>query len=89
MQNNIARRFIANLGRDIVDSPVPESAHAGAHDLPPSMEPGNRLFYNASPDPEVPPVDDDLFELREHTFVKTMFSKRTFRMTASLFSGFL
>jgi len=84
-KNDVAHRFIANLNRDLVDSPVPESAHAGAHDPLPLREPGNRLFSYASPDlPEVPPVDADLFELREHTFVKTTFSKRTFRMTVSL-----
>ena len=84
-KNDAARNLIANLDRDLVDSPVPEFARAGvgvgagADDLLLSSSPGHRSFTNASPViPEVLPPDSDLFGMREHTFVKTTFSKRAF-----------
>jgi hypothetical protein len=78
-KNDAARNLIANLDRDLVDSPVPEFARTGADDLLLSSSPGHRSFTNASPGiPEVPPPDSDLFGMREHTFVKTTFSKREF-----------
>lgn len=75
-KNDAARNLIANL--DLLDSPVPEYARAGDDVMVPSS-PGHRSFTNASPVvPEVPPADTDLFDMREHTFVKTTFGKREF-----------
>jgi hypothetical protein len=88
-KNDAARNLIANLDRDLVDSPVPEYARTGADEFMLSSSPGHRSFTNASPGiPEVPPPDNsDLFDMREHTFVKTTFSKRAFRFDrASTFS---
>jgi len=85
-KNDAARNLIANL--DLLDSPVPENTRAGTDDVILSSSPGHRSFTNASPViPEVPPADTDLFDMREHTFVKTTFSKRAFGCV-SLFSGF-
>jgi len=76
-KNDAARNLIANL--DLLDPPVPEYARAGDDVMVPSS-PGYRSFTNASPvAPEVPPADTDLFDMREHTFVKTTFGKRAFR----------
>ena len=88
-KNDAARNLIANLDRDLVDSPVPEFARSstGADDLVLSSSPGpgHRSFTNASPViPEVLPPDSDLFGMREHTFVKTTFSKRAFLAEPSL-----
>ena len=85
-KNDAARHLIANL--DLVDSPVPENIRAGTDDVMVSSSPGHRSFTNGSPViPEVPPADTDLFDMREHTFVKTTFSKRAFGWV-SLFGGF-
>lgn len=74
-KNDAARNLIANL--DLLDSPVPENA--GMDDVIVSSLPGHCSFANASPiNPDVPPADTDLFDMREHTFVKTTFSKRAF-----------
>ena len=74
-KNDAARNLIANL--DLLDSPVPENV--GMDDVMISSSPVHCSFANASPvNPEVPPADTDLFDMREHTFVKTTFSKRAF-----------
>jgi len=74
-KNDAARHLIANL----IDSPVPENAQAGTDDVMVSSSPVHCSFANASPvNPEVPPADTDLFDIREHTFVKTTLSKRAF-----------
>jgi hypothetical protein len=80
-KNDAARHMIANL--DLVDaSPVSEFVRGGggADDVMLSSSPGHVSFASASPKdiPEVPQAEPDLFEMREHTFVKTTFSKRTF-----------
>jgi hypothetical protein len=75
-KTGMARHLMASLE---LDSPVPQYVLEG--DMPMlSSSPGHRSFTGgASPvPPEVPQTDADLFEIREHTFVKTTFSKRTF-----------
>ena len=85
-KNDAARQLIANL--ELLDSPAPENARPVADDVLLSSSPGHRSFTNASPGiPEVPQADPDLFEIREHTFVKTTFGKRAFERM-SLFNGF-
>ena len=78
-KNGVARHLIANLE---LDSPVPQYAFDGDMAML-SSSPGHRSFTgSASPvPPEVPQTDADLFEIREHTFVKTTFSKRAFPAT--------
>ena len=73
-KNGVARHLMANLE---LDSPVPQYAFEGDMAML-SSSPGHRSFTgDASPvPPEVPQSDADLFEIREHTFVKTTFSKR-------------
>jgi hypothetical protein len=84
-KNDAARQLIASLE---LDSPVPENARPVADDVLLSSSPGYRSSTNASPGiPEVPQADPDLFEIREHTFVKTTFGKRAFERM-SLFKGF-
>ena len=73
-KNGVARHLMANLE---LDSPVPQ--YAGQQfdgDMAMlSSSPGQR--GSASPVlPEVPQTEADLFEIREHTFVKTTFGKR-------------
>jgi hypothetical protein len=83
-KNDAARHLIASL--DLVDpsSPVSEFARpagaTGADDVVLSSSPGHLSFVPASPGsiPEVPQAEPDLFDMREHTFVKTTFSKRAF-----------
>lgn len=83
-KNDVARHLIASL--DLVDasSPVSEFARVGggADDVVLSSSPGHLSFASASPGtgsiPEVPQAEPDLFDMREHTFVKTTFSKRAF-----------
>ncbi|KAI9434159.1 hypothetical protein H4582DRAFT_2060353 [Lactarius indigo] len=76
-KNGAARHSMVNLE---LDSPVP--VYAGQQfdgdKAMLSSSPGHRSFTgSASPVlPEVPQSDADLFEIREHTFVKTTFSKR-------------
>ncbi len=76
-KNEAARQIITNLE---LDFPVPE--YAGQlldGDMAMlSSSPGHLPFTgSASPVlPDVPPSDADLFEIREHTFVKTTFGKR-------------
>jgi hypothetical protein len=85
-KNDAARHLIASL--DLVDasSPVSEFARVGegADDVMPSSSPGHISFASPSPGniPEVPQAEPDLFDIREHTFVKTTFSKRAFVFTA-------
>ncbi|KAH9984899.1 hypothetical protein BJV77DRAFT_965843 [Russula vinacea] len=63
-KNDAARHMIANL--DLVDaSPVSEFARGA----------GARMTASPKDIPEVPQAEPDLFEMREHTFVKTTFSK--------------
>jgi hypothetical protein len=82
-KNDAARHLISSL--DLVDPPVPEFARPGADDMVLSSSPGHRSFICASPViPEVPPAEPDLFEVREHTFVKTTFSKRKFGASAAI-----
>ncbi|KAI9435345.1 Pkinase-domain-containing protein [Lactarius indigo] len=75
-KNGAARHLMANLE---LDSPIP--VYAGQQfdgDMGMlSSSPGHRSFTgSASPVlPEVPQSEADLFEIREHTFVKTTFSK--------------
>lgn len=76
-KNEAARHLIASL--DSIDSPVLENARAGTDDVVVSGSPGHLSFAIPSPvNPDVPPADADLFDMREHTFVKTTFSKRAF-----------
>lgn len=82
-KNDAARHLIASL--DLVDassSPVSEFARVGggADDVLLSSSPGHLSFASASPGtiPEAPQTEPDLFDMREHTFVKTTFSKRAF-----------
>jgi hypothetical protein len=78
-KNDAARHMIANL--DLVDaSPVSEFARGGgADDVVLSSSPGHVSFASTPGSiPEVPQAEPDLFEMREHTFVKTTFSKRMF-----------
>ncbi|KAH9001955.1 hypothetical protein EDB83DRAFT_2324513 [Lactarius deliciosus] len=75
-KNGAARHLMANLE---LDSPIP--VYAGQQfdgDMAMlSSSPGRRSFTgSASPVlPEVPQSEADLFEIREHTFVKTTFGK--------------
>ncbi|KAH9032801.1 Pkinase-domain-containing protein [Lactarius pseudohatsudake] len=75
-KNGAARHLMANLE---LDSPIP--VYAGQQfdgDMAMlSSSPGHRSFTgSASPVlPEVPQSEADLFEIREHTFVKTTFGK--------------
>ncbi|KAI9449935.1 Pkinase-domain-containing protein [Lactarius psammicola] len=75
-KSGAARHLIANLE---LDSPIP--MYAGQQfdgDIAMvSSSPGHRSFTgSASPVlPEVPQSEADLFEIREHTFVKTTFGK--------------
>ena len=73
-KNGVARHLITNLE---LDSPVPQYAFDGDMAML-SSSPGHHSFTDgASPvPPDVPQTDADLFEIREHTFVKTTFSKR-------------
>ncbi|KAI9509766.1 hypothetical protein F5148DRAFT_1282610 [Russula earlei] len=69
-KNDAARHLIANL-----DPPLPEFAR---DEVAPSSSPGRRSFTTASPGipiPEAPQAEPDIFDMREHTFVKTTFSK--------------
>lgn len=81
-KNDAARHLIASL--DLVDasSPVSEFPRVGggSDDMMLSSSPGHISFASASPGniPEVPQAESDLFDMREHTFVKTTFSKRAF-----------
>ena len=80
-KNDAARHLIASL--DPADaSPVSEFVRAGvgADDVVLSSSPGHLSFASASPGsiPEIPQAEPDLFDMREHTFVKTTFSKRVF-----------
>jgi hypothetical protein len=81
-KNDAARHLIASL--DLVDasSPVSEFTRVGggSDDMILSSSPGHVSFASASPGnvPEVPQAECDLFDMREHTFVKTTFSKRAF-----------
>ncbi|KAI0060757.1 hypothetical protein BV25DRAFT_1806793 [Artomyces pyxidatus] len=70
LQKNDAVRSLANL--DIAESPLPE--HPRLDDII-SGSPGRRS-YNEPPS-QIPEVtgDGDLLSMREHTFVKTTFSK--------------
>ncbi|KAN0138121.1 Protein kinase-like domain containing protein [Lactarius tabidus] len=69
-KNGVARHLMANLE---LDSPVPQY----------TLEKDMAI---ASPvPPEVPQTDADLFEIREHTFVKATFSKRTFPSTRAFY----
>ena len=85
-KNDAARHLIASL--DLVDasSPVSEFARVGggADDVVLSSSPGRISFASASPGniPEIPQAEPDLFDMREHTFVKTTFSKRAFIFVA-------
>jgi hypothetical protein len=85
-KNDAARHLIASL--DLVESPVSEFARVGggADDLVLSSSPGHVSFAGASPGniPEVPQAEPDLFDIREHTFVKTTFSKRAFVFIACM-----
>ncbi|KAH9973475.1 hypothetical protein BGW80DRAFT_241207 [Lactifluus volemus] len=75
-KNDAARHLIANL--DLVDPPLPEFVRASADDVVLSSSPGCRSFVSASASaavPELPQADPDCFDMREHTFVKTTFSK--------------
>jgi len=64
---------------DHIYSPIPENACAGTDDVVVLSSPGHRLFTNALPViPKVPLADTDLFDMCEHTFVRTTFSKRAF-----------
>ncbi|KAH9028019.1 hypothetical protein EDB83DRAFT_2319580 [Lactarius deliciosus] len=75
-KNGAARHLMANLE---LDSPIP--VYVGQQfdgDMAMlSSSPGHRSFTgSASPVlPEVPQSEADLFEIREHTFVKTTFGK--------------
>jgi hypothetical protein len=77
-KNDAARQLISSL--DLDASPVSEFARVGvgADDVVLSSSPGHLSFTGASPGgiPEVPQAEPDLFDMREHTFVKTTFSKR-------------
>ena len=73
--------MIASL--DLGDaSPVSEFVRTGvgADDVVLSSSPDHLSFASAPPGsvPEIPQVEPDLFDMREHTFVKTTFSKRVF-----------
>ncbi len=79
-KNDAARHLIASL--DLVDGSSPVSEFARADDVVLSSSPGHLSFASASPGAggmaEVPQAEPDLFDMREHTFVKTTFSKREF-----------
>ena len=80
-KNDAARQLIASL--DSVDaSPLFEFGRAGvcADDVVLSSSPGHLTFASASPGsiPEATQAEPDLFDMREHTFVKTTFSKRKY-----------
>jgi hypothetical protein len=81
-KNDAARHLIASLDPVDASSPVSEFARigGGADDVVLSSSPGHPPFASASPGsiPEVPQAEPDLFDMREHTFVKTTFSKRAF-----------
>jgi len=81
-KNDAARHLIASLDPVDASSPVPEFSRVdwGADDMVPPSSPGHLSFTSASPGaiPEVPQAEPDLFDMREHTFVKTTFSKRAF-----------
>ncbi|KAF8265070.1 kinase-like domain-containing protein [Lactarius quietus] len=72
-KNGVQARHLANLE---LDSPVPQYAFEGDMAML-SSSPGRRSFTGSPVPPEAPQTDADLFEIREHTFVKTTFSKRT------------
>ncbi|KAH9166815.1 Pkinase-domain-containing protein [Lactarius sanguifluus] len=73
-KNGAARHLMANLE---LDSPIP--VYAGQQfdgDMAMlSSSPGHRSFTGSPVLPEVPQSEADLFEIREHTFVKTTFGK--------------
>ena len=73
-KNGVARYLIANLE---LDSPVPQYAFDSDMAMLLSSL-GHRSFTDSTSPvpPEVPQTDADLFEIREHTFVKTTFNKR-------------
>ncbi|KAH9028035.1 hypothetical protein EDB83DRAFT_2319588 [Lactarius deliciosus] len=75
-KNGAARHLMANLE---LDSPIPvyASQQFDGDMAMLSSSPGRRSFTgSASPVlPEVPQSEADLFEIREHTFVKTTFGK--------------
>ncbi|KAN0138154.1 hypothetical protein V8E53_004043 [Lactarius tabidus] len=73
-KNGVVRHLMANLE---LDSPTPQYVLEGDMAMLSSL-PGHRSFTgSASPvPPEAPQTDADLFEIREHTFVKTTFSKQ-------------
>jgi hypothetical protein len=81
-KNDAARHLITSL--DLIDASPPVSEFARvdgvADDVVLSSSPGHISFASASPGsiPEVPQAEPDLFDMREHTFVKTTFSKRAF-----------
>lgn len=81
-KNDAARHLIVSLDPVDASSPVSEFARigGGADDVVLSSSPGHPSFASASPGgiPEVPQAEPDLFDMREHTFVKTTFSKRAF-----------
>jgi hypothetical protein len=80
-KNDAARHLIASLDPVDTSSPVSEFARVGGvDDVVLSSSPGHLSFASASPGsiPEVPQAEPDLFDMREHTFVKTTFSKRAF-----------
>lgn len=85
-KNDAARHLIVNL--DLVDASSPTSEFTrlggGSDDMVPSSSPGHVSFASASPGNihEVPQAESDLFDMREHTFVKTTFSKRAFMFLA-------
>jgi hypothetical protein len=80
-KNDAARHLIASLDPVDASSPVSEfRVGGGADDVVLSSSPGHISFASASPGniPEVQQAESDLFDMREHTFVKTTFSKRPF-----------
>lgn len=78
-KNDAARHLITSLDLVDVSSPVSEFARVdgGPDDVAVSSSPGQNPFASPSPGsiPEVPQAEPDLFDMREHTFVKTTFSK--------------
>lgn len=85
-KNDSRRHLIASLDPVYESSLVSESARIGgdADDVVLSSSPCHLSFSstssNASSDsiPDVPQAEPDPFDIREHTFVKTTFSKREF-----------
>ncbi|KAF8261926.1 kinase-like domain-containing protein [Lactarius quietus] len=71
LQKNGVARHLANLE---LDSPVPQYAFEGDMAML-SRSPDHRSFTGSPVLPEAPKTDSDLFKIREHTFVKTTFSK--------------